>query len=71
MNEKKGVEIGRLQGRREGAAEVLERQLRHRFGVLPPTLEKRLARASAEQLAQWSEAVLDARTLKQVFSTRS
>lgn len=31
---------------------------------------KRLQRASVEQLAQWSEAVLDARTLKQVFSPR-
>jgi hypothetical protein len=41
-----------------------------RFGALSPTVQKRLAKASPEQLARWSEAVLEAQTLKQVFSAR-
>jgi hypothetical protein len=68
--EQRGEQRGLAQGRREGALEVLERQLHRRFGALPPTVRKRLARASADELARWSEAVLDAQTLKQVFSAR-
>ncbi|KQV54317.1 MULTISPECIES: DUF4351 domain-containing protein [unclassified Duganella] len=80
--EKRGIRIGLAEGRQEGlqkglqeglqagAAKVLERLLYRRFGVLSPTVQKRLARASPEQLAQWGEAVLDAQTLKQVFSAR-
>lgn len=72
--EKRGIKIGHAQGvregRQEGAAAVLERQLNRRFGALSPTVQKRLAKATPEQLARWSEAVLDAQTLKQVFSTR-
>jgi len=73
--EKKGIKIGLAkglqEGRQEGAAQLLERQLNRRFGTLSPTIQKRLAKASPEQLARWSEAVLEAQTLKQVFSTRS
>ena len=64
-------EEGRQEGLQEGAAQVLEPQLNRRFGALSPTVQKRLARASTEQLAQWGEAMLDAQTLKQVFSARS
>jgi hypothetical protein len=66
----KGLQEGRQEGRQEGAAQLLERQLNRRFGTLSPTIQKRLAKASPEQLARWSEAVLEAQTLKQVFSTR-
>jgi len=73
--EKRGIRIGRAEGRQEGrqegAAEVLGRLLCRRFGALSPTVQKRLAKASPEQLARWGEAVLDAKTLKQVFSARS
>jgi predicted transposase YdaD len=72
--EKRGIRVGRAQGRQEGrqegAAEVLRRQLSQRFGHLSPSVEKRLAKASEEQLAQWSVTLLDAQTLKQVFSAR-
>ncbi|WP_374584277.1 DUF4351 domain-containing protein [Pseudoduganella sp.] len=67
---KKGLKQGREEGRREGAALLLERQLASRFGPPSATTRKRLRRASVEQLAQWSEAVLDAQTLKQVFTPR-
>lgn len=72
-----GLQEGRLEGRQAGlqegrqvAAEMLGRQLNRRFGALSPAVQKRLAKASPEQLVQWSDAVLDATTLKQVFSSR-
>jgi len=77
--EKRGIRIGLAEGRQKGrqeglqagAAKVLERLLCRRFGALSPTVQKRLAKASPEQLALWGEAILDAKTLKQVFSARS
>ena len=75
--ERRGIKAGRAQGLQEGrqegrqvAAEMLGRQLNRRFGALSPAVQKRLAKASPEQLVQWSDAVLDATTLKQVFSSR-
>lgn len=58
---------GREEGRGEGAALLLERQLTTRFGPLPQTVRRRLAKASLEQLAHWSEILLDAQSLRQVF----
>jgi hypothetical protein len=63
----RGLEQGLEKGRKEGAAMVLERQLAQRFGSLSQTTRKKLARASVEQLAAWSDALPDAKTLKQVF----
>jgi hypothetical protein len=68
QGEQRGIKAGRQEGRQEGAAAVLERLLNRRFGAVPPAVRKRLAKASPEQLVRWSEAVLDAQTLKQVFS---
>jgi len=63
----KGLEQGRQEGARFGAAKVLERLLETRFGPLPRALRKRIGEATVEQLYQWSEAVLQAPTLGQVF----
>jgi hypothetical protein len=54
-------------GRKEGAALLLERQLIQRFGTVSQTTRKRLARASVEQIAAWSDALPEAQSLKQVF----
>lgn len=62
-----GLEQGREEGCRLGAAELLARQLTQRFGPLPKTVQKRLSKASMEQLQAWSDAMLEAQTLKQVF----
>lgn len=63
----KGLEKGLQQGRKEGAAALLERQLARRFGPLPQTVRTKLTKASSEQLAAWSDALLEAQSLKQVF----
>jgi predicted transposase YdaD len=63
----KGLEKGREEGCRAGAAELLARQLAQRFGQLPKTVEKKLSKATMEQLETWSDAMLTAQSLKQVF----
>jgi hypothetical protein len=62
-----GIEQGFARGRKEAVAGVLERQLEIRFGPLSKTVLKRLSRASPDKLAKWAEALIDARTLKDVF----
>ncbi|NVM79840.1 hypothetical protein FHW83_005682 [Duganella sp. SG902] len=62
-----GLEQGIERGRKEGAAVLLERQLVRRFGPLPQSVRNRLARASMAQLEAWSERLLEAETLRQVF----
>jgi hypothetical protein len=61
------IDEGMERGRKEGAAAVLERLLTRRFGPLSKTAQKKLAKANVEQLTAWSDAVLDAASLKQVF----
>jgi hypothetical protein len=63
----KGVKQGLEQGRKEGAAALLERLLARRFGPLPRTVRSKLAKASQEQLAAWSDALDEAQSLKEIF----
>ena len=73
----RGMRLGMRQGRDEGIREgrvdgertVLERLLRRRFGHLSPAVADRLHRASATDLEEWTENVLDARTLDDVFDS--
>jgi hypothetical protein len=62
-----GLERGLERGRREGALGLLERLLEQRFGPLPQTVRKKLAKASLAQLEAWSDALAAAPSLKQVF----
>lgn len=64
----KGLLLGRKEGRKEGAAELLEKQLIQRFGAVPVAVRRKLANASEEQLAAWGAAVLEAPSLKLVFA---
>jgi hypothetical protein len=65
----KGLKQGLEQGRKEGAAALLERLLTRRFGPLPRTARSKLAKASEEQLAAWSDALEEARSLRQLFAS--
>ena len=62
-------DAGIEQGRAEGERAVLERQLRRRFGRLPPEAAERLRRAPEAELETWADNVLDAGTLDEVFQT--
>lgn len=57
----------RAEGRAEGAAKVLVRQLTRRFGPLPEAARNQIYTASLNQLEVWSDRVLDAPTLDEVF----
>jgi hypothetical protein len=65
--EEKGLQKGLQKGRQEGETSVLKKQLRKRFGDLPSWAEDKLVKASSDKLESWAEAVLDAKTLEDVF----
>ena len=52
----------------KGQARTLLRQLRRRFGQLTPDVEARVRDADSARLDDWSERILDAHTLDDVFS---
>ena len=71
-----GRNEGRTEGRNEGRAEgvqlgekrILLRQLELRFGALPKVYQQRIAAADSETLLQWSERLLSAQQLPDVFA---
>ncbi|MCI5150045.1 MAG: DUF4351 domain-containing protein [Candidatus Electrothrix sp. MAN1_4] len=65
---KKYFDQGHQEGRQEGELRLLLRILRRRFGELPSWTEERLRQASSAMLETWSERILTASTLEEVFS---
>jgi len=61
------LEKGRQEGRQEAAAQVLLRLLRLKFGSPAPEVEERVRSAEADRLLEWSERVLTAEYLQDVF----
>ena len=59
---------GRVEGRDEGVASVLRRQLSQKFGPLPEEVLARLDAATYEQLTTWIDRILVADSLAAVFS---
>ncbi len=58
----RGVQKGRLEGKREEALSLLMRLLFRRFGTVNPELQEQLQRLSLTQLEDLSEALLDFKT---------
>lgn len=63
----RGMEKGMEKGQRLGRVATLERQLKRRFGDLPVWALERLQKANIDQLDAWSERILDAKSLGEVF----
>ncbi|TBV10871.1 Rpn family recombination-promoting nuclease/putative transposase [Stutzerimonas kirkiae] len=57
------------QGREEGQAALLLRQLSKRFGPLPEWAVQRVARAGGQRIGQWAEAIFDAQDLEELLGT--
>ena len=57
----------RAEGRVEGVARVLVRQLTRRFGPLPESAQAAIRAASLEQLEVWADRVLGASSLDEVL----
>jgi hypothetical protein len=58
----------RREGIEDGQRELLLRQLTRRFGSLPAVIASRVARASRDEIARWSDRILDATSLDDVFA---
>lgn len=57
----------KAEGRAEGKAEMLLRQLRRRFGDLPADITDCVRGADGDELDDWSDRILDAKSLGDVF----
>ena len=57
----------RAEGRTEGGANLLLRQVQRRFGPIPGDVEARIRTAPAADLEAWADAVLDARSLEELL----
>ena len=71
----KGLEIalekGREEGMVEGEANLLRRQIAHRFKRVPKWVENRLVAATSEQIEAWSRRLLNSATLREIFLPKS
>jgi hypothetical protein len=56
------------EGRAEGRAEILLRQLSIRFGPVSKRIETRVRKANPEELDRWAERVLTVASIREVFS---
>lgn len=62
-----GIQTGREEGVLNGQREVLARLLALKFGVLPTAAQDRLAAATRDELAEYTQRVLTAENLQAVF----
>lgn len=62
-----GMQKGIPMGQQKEAARMLYRQLTRRFGILSIETRQKLENAPTEQLEQWGENLMDAKTLEEVF----
>ncbi|CAK0770957.1 transposase [Azospirillaceae bacterium] len=60
---------GKAEGEASGKANMLLRQLRRRFQTLPSHIEERVLKATSDQLDEWSELILDATSLDDIFGS--
>ena len=63
------VSEGRVEGRVEGEATLLLRQLERRFGPLSEDTRRRIAEADADTLLVWGERLLDTKTLAELWES--
>ena len=63
----RGLRKGEQEGLQEGALQLLTRLLEKKIGGLHPDLVVKLNQADEEQIFQWSELILTADTLGDIF----
>ncbi len=62
-----GMSRGRAQGKKEGELLIVSNLFQRRFGKIPHHLQEKLNSATQQQLLYWSEALLDAKTIEDIF----
>lgn len=60
------LQRARQEGRQEGEALILLRQLHRKFGETPEDIRRRIEQADADTLLIWSERILDAERIEDV-----
>jgi hypothetical protein len=63
----KGIQQGIQQGKQLGAVDMLLRQIERRFGPPSDVVRERINKADPTTLMQWSERILDARNLEDLW----
>ena len=63
----KGIQIGEERGEQRGAANLLLRQIERRFGPPDEATRERIRASDPDTLLNWSERILDAKTLDEVL----
>jgi hypothetical protein len=58
---------GIAEGRTQALVGVLSKQLRRRFGELPPDVVERIRSANADELDKWMDRMMDANSIGDVF----
>jgi Domain of unknown function (DUF4351) len=58
----------RDEGRKEGEAAVLLRQLQRKFGSLSPEIQDSVHNADADQLLDWADRFVTAATVEEIFN---
>jgi len=64
---RQGIQQGREEGRQEGELALIRRQAIKRFGILPDWADQCLTSLSATEIEEFSERILDARTIEDLF----
>jgi hypothetical protein len=63
----KGIQQGIQQGKQLGAVDMLLRQIERRFGPPSDVVRERISQADSDTLMQWSERMLDAQSLEDLW----
>lgn len=66
---REGRREGMREGRRQGEAELLVRLLERRFGPLREQDQARIDNADTDQLLEWGDRFVNARSLSEVFGS--
>ncbi|MDJ0839433.1 MAG: DUF4351 domain-containing protein [Acidobacteriota bacterium] len=64
----KGIEKGLEQGLEKGRLNTLLRQIKKKFGPVPDWAQEKLLSADSDTLDRWTDAILDAPDLQELFA---
>ena len=62
-----GKQLGEQLGEQRGEAKILLRQIERKFGPPSAAVRERIVQAESDRLLEWSERILEARSLDEVL----